>query len=124
MGADAFGIEYLLSPMSPAEFVESYWAKKPLYVPGTPDKFERWFHMDFFRECVAGTSNHVVDDPVFEKQPEHMIATVPFANLRSVNAFSAQFDVLSQLNLNFIIPTDRFVVEYASTLKRELMYPG
>jgi hypothetical protein len=63
-------LEYLLAPISLADFFREYWDKKALYIPGTADKFseiydvDRWRQSRRFRELVAAT----VDDRGLQRE--------------------------------------------------------
>lgn len=52
---DAVGSELsaLLSPITPATFVREYWAKKPLYVKGFPDKYKGLFSREVFVRALS-----------------------------------------------------------------------
>ena len=39
MGPDSGELRRLLAPVTPREFLKRYWGRKPLYIPGKPDKF-------------------------------------------------------------------------------------
>jgi ribosomal protein L16 Arg81 hydroxylase len=43
----------LLSPISPEAFVHEYWAQKPLFVKGFPDKYKGFFDRDAFIRALA-----------------------------------------------------------------------
>lgn len=43
MAAPRDDLELLLDPLTPEEFLSQYWQKRPLHIPGKPDKFEGIF---------------------------------------------------------------------------------
>ena len=43
----------VLSPVSPEEFLAEYWAKRPLHIPGSPDKFAALLDRNKFVKCAA-----------------------------------------------------------------------
>src|SRR5271156_4940500 len=43
----------LLSPLTPAEFVRDYWAKKPLFVKGTAGKYAGFFDAETFSRVLT-----------------------------------------------------------------------
>src|SRR5262252_1963259 len=46
----------LLAPITPVEFIEEYWQKKPLYVKGTPEKFQTLFNRYRFNRAIRAAS--------------------------------------------------------------------
>lgn len=46
----------LLAPVSTEEFYRDYWGRKPLYIPGTPDKFTRLMSWERLTELLNQTA--------------------------------------------------------------------
>jgi ribosomal protein L16 Arg81 hydroxylase/catechol 2,3-dioxygenase-like lactoylglutathione lyase family enzyme len=53
-GLMTFGNELreLLAPLTPDVFLNRYWEREPLYIPGKPDKFSRLFDREAFDRAV------------------------------------------------------------------------
>jgi ribosomal protein L16 Arg81 hydroxylase/catechol 2,3-dioxygenase-like lactoylglutathione lyase family enzyme len=47
----------LLFPISPQSFLEQYWQRRPLFIRGTPEKFQRLFDWDRFHRALEDHEN-------------------------------------------------------------------
>jgi len=119
-----FGLAPILAPLSVDTFIREHFGKRTLHVPGDPDKLSGWIDMDLFERCVAGASrNDPGPSPIVERQLEHISANLPPGTTTAV-VFPDQVRFLRELGANVTVPADRFVVELATILKRDLIFPG
>lgn len=46
----------LIAPIAPEQFFDEYYRKKPLYVPGPPEKFEEIFSWSVLNDLLSMTT--------------------------------------------------------------------
>ncbi|MEQ8666926.1 MAG: cupin domain-containing protein [Rhodospirillales bacterium] len=64
-------LEQLLAPVTPEEFFSDYFGKKPLHVPGTPEKFRGLMDWDTLNEMLRRTEFWTSDNFRLVKQGNH-----------------------------------------------------
>jgi ribosomal protein L16 Arg81 hydroxylase len=125
-------LEALLSPITPETFVHEYWAKKPLFVKGFPDKYKGLFSSDTFIRALAAPGP-APDDFLrasFDKKTGTRSASKSPDDWASV-AFKANVDqavplfkagaTLCVTQMETRVPS---LTPLLSAIKRQLGYPG
>ena len=62
------GLDYILSPFSSEEFINSYWGRKALYIPGNSDKFENLFNWETVNDLLFSNRNYLGCRLLYEKK--------------------------------------------------------
>lgn len=53
-----FGLDYLISPFSSDDFIESYWGKKALYIPGDLDKYAGLYSWETVNDLLLSSRSY------------------------------------------------------------------
>jgi ribosomal protein L16 Arg81 hydroxylase len=128
-------LQALLSPITPERFVHEYWAKKPLFVKGFPDKYKGLFSREILIRALSTTDPPVPDDFLhasFDKGTDSRPSTTSNApdEWASV-AFKANIDeAIPLFNAGATLCVTQMetrvpgLVPLLAAVKRQLGYPG
>jgi hypothetical protein len=127
-------LKALLSPVTPETFVNEYWAQKPLFVKGFPDKYAGFFDAEAFSRALSMPGPFPEDflRASFDKKTDS--GSAPGAllpgELRS-SAFAATvdqavplFDAGATLCVSQIETRVPALAPFIAAIKRQLGYPG
>src|SRR6185295_6021579 len=65
MPPDGGELGRLLAPVGPRRFLAHYWGRRPLYIPGTADKFaERGFDLPALLKAFVDRNNRLTPGPL------------------------------------------------------------
>jgi Cupin superfamily protein len=127
-------LEALLSPITTETFVREYWAKKPLFVKGFPDKYEGVLNRDAFLRALSGPGPAPDDflQASFDKGSGSRASIKPAISEGWVStAFKASADEAvplleagATLCANQIETRVPGLVPLLAAIKRQLGYPG
>jgi hypothetical protein len=134
--ADAAGDELrvLLAPTTPDAFVHDYWAKKPLFVKGFPEKFAGFFDAETFSRIVSAPGPAAADflrasfdkktaagESAPPKTADEMLSSVFRANPDQAIAL---FDAGATLCASQLETRAPALATFLATIKRQLGYPS
>ncbi len=120
----------LLAPVTAETFVHEYWARKPLFVKGFPDKYKGFFSRDAFIRALAQPGPSAPDflRASFDKAPS---ARANDARELASSAFNATpeqavplFKAGATLCATQMETRVATLAPFVSAIKRQLGYPG
>jgi hypothetical protein len=124
----------LLAPVTPETFVSEYWAKRPLYVKGDPQRYSGLLDMAAFERavCDSGPIPAGALRVSFDKKtaagrsapapsPTSPISTVALADAQRAFALFGEGATLCLSQMESRVPS---LLPILAAVKRELGYPG
>ncbi|HXN32467.1 MAG TPA: cupin domain-containing protein [Polyangiaceae bacterium] len=118
----------LLSPISPETFVREYWARKPLFVKGFPDKYKGLFTGETFMRVLSAPGPapddflHASFDKGADSRSPDEWASVAFkANLEEAEPLFKAGATLCVTQIETRVPD---LAPFPAAIKRQLGYPG
>ena len=111
-------LPYLLAPISSEEFLERFWGRQPLYIPGLREKFRALFSLQRFEECLkrAASKQQVLVRASFDRAFTHITPALSEAMQRYHEGAT-----LCVQGLETVEPT---LAEVVSAIRRELNFAG
>jgi ribosomal protein L16 Arg81 hydroxylase len=127
-------LRVLLHPLAPETFVHDYWAKQPLHIRGTAEKFRDFFDAEAFNDALSARAPMHADfvRASFDRKtpaggsaeprtPQELVSTVFRANPdQALQLYDAGATLcVSQLELR--VPA---LAAFLAAIKRQLGFPG
>lgn len=111
-------LERFLAPMSPEEFIATYWLKRSVHIAGTADKVGNLFSVDAFRAAVSAAA----------RRPDAARAgfDVRAGAMRAIDPSTIDMELAAgqTICVSAIELGDPELASLARALKRELAFPG
>ncbi len=121
------GIELceLLAPLTARTFIEDYWERKPLYIKGSPQKFQGLFDLPRFYEAIKrgcelpNPGGFLLSVAVKEKE-DSLTFSESISPEQVVEALAQGFTIC----VNDISAGDNELTYFATAIREQLSYPG
>jgi ribosomal protein L16 Arg81 hydroxylase len=111
-------LQSLVAPMDSDEFVEHYWNRRSVYIPGTPDKLAGLFSTQAFHAAIAAAEAL----PPAQRDGFHITSAV--VNPIPAAAVAAEYEAGRTICVSSIHAGDAGLADFAAELKAQLWFPG
>lgn len=111
-------LQSLVAPMDCDEFIDNYWNRRSVYIPGTPDKLANLFSTPAFHAAIAAAEG------LPPGQREGFQITSAVVNQIPAAAVAAEYEAGHTICASSIHVGDPALGAFAAELKAQLWFPG